>query len=143
MLSTNIWQDEAVGWGSTFDIHPKWRKSYLLWLVKKLFWAIYQTTDAKVSVVKYRLRQKFWSGRQTLISVLRKYNINTHCCNSDSCQISCAMKAALRDIKVPRLFANYFTGWWCTKCGWCTKQWRHLLWKAVTWCKLMLFVSFE
>lgn len=58
VLPSNIWQDEAVGFGSKhFWYSSKVKKIISALTHCKLFWAIYQTTDAKVSVVKYRLKQ--------------------------------------------------------------------------------------
>ena len=58
VLSSNIWQDEAVGWGSKhFWYSSKLEKIISALTGWKLFWAIYQTIKAKVSAVKYRLRQ--------------------------------------------------------------------------------------
>lgn len=73
---------------NTFDIHPKWRKSYLLWLVENCV----RLSMPKLVLWGTDWDSDFWSGRQTLVPVSRKRNINAHCCNSDSCQISCPVK---------------------------------------------------
>lgn len=58
VLSSNIWQDETVGWGSKhFWYSSKVKKIISVLTGWKLFWAIYQTINVKVSVVKYRLRK--------------------------------------------------------------------------------------